>query len=143
MIRWCERPLSIGLVRGLNVSFFVVTSMYCVLTYNAFTYEQFIRPKVSAALASFAVWHGAIHWLVLSMTALTLAPFLERAAHGEIVTAKVIRLAFEQHVGHAVDESTIYRLLARHQWRKVMPRPHHPEADLPAQEAFKKTSVRS
>ena len=75
--------------------------------------------------------------------AAVLAPFLERAAHGEIVTAKVIRLAFEQHVGHEVDESTIYRLLARQQWRTVVPRPHHPEADLPAQEAFKKTSVHS
>jgi hypothetical protein len=49
-----------------------------VLTYNTFTYEQFIRPKVSAVLGGFAVWHAAIHWLVLSMTALTLAPFLER-----------------------------------------------------------------
>ena len=70
-----------------------------------------------------------------------LAPFLERAARGEIVTAKVIRLAFQQRVGHDVDESTIYRLLQRHQWRKVLPRPQHPEADPVAQEAFKKTSV--
>lgn len=71
-----------------------------------------------------------------------LAPFLDRAAQGEIVTAKVIRQAFEQQVGHAVAESTIYRLLQRHQWRKVMPRPHHPESDPEAQAAFKKTSVR-
>ncbi len=71
-----------------------------------------------------------------------LAPFLERAAHGEIVTAKVIRLAFEHQIGHSLDESTIYRLLQRHQWRKVMPRPYHPESDPVAQEEFKKTSVR-
>lgn len=70
-----------------------------------------------------------------------LAPFLEQAARGEIVTAKVIRLAFQQRVGHDVDESTIYRLLQRHQWRKVLPRSQHPEADPVAQEAFKKTSV--
>src|SRR6266511_5991694 len=72
-----------------------------------------------------------------------LAPFLDRAAQGEIVTAKTIRQAFEQRVGHAVDESTIYRLLQRHQWRKVMPRPYHPESDPDAQATFKKTSVRS
>ncbi|HKF96530.1 MAG TPA: winged helix-turn-helix domain-containing protein [Gammaproteobacteria bacterium] len=72
-----------------------------------------------------------------------LAPFLERAAHGDIVTAKVIHHAFEQHIGHTVDESTIYRLLQRHQWRKVMPRSYHPEADLEAQTSFKKTSLRS
>lgn len=71
-----------------------------------------------------------------------LAPFIERAAQGQIVTAKVIHHAFEQRVGQKVDESTIYRLLKRHRWRKVLPRPRHPEADLPAQEEFKKTSAR-
>jgi transposase len=70
-----------------------------------------------------------------------LTPFIERAAQGEIVTAKVIKQAFEQRLGYEVDESTIYRLLQRHQWRKVVPRPLHPEADPEAQEAFKKTSV--
>ena len=69
-----------------------------------------------------------------------LAPFIKRAAQGEIVTANVIKQAFEQRLGHEVDESTIYRLLQRHQWRKVVPRPIHPEADPEAQEAFKKTS---
>lgn len=72
-----------------------------------------------------------------------LAPFIERAVQGEIVTAKLIQDAFEQHLGHDVDESTIYRLLQRHQWRKVMPRPIHPQADPEAQETFKKTSVHS
>jgi transposase len=72
-----------------------------------------------------------------------LAPFLEHAAQGKIVTAKLIQEAFEQRLGHDVDESTIYRLLQRHRWRKVMPRPIHPEADPTAQEAFKKTSVHS
>jgi transposase len=72
-----------------------------------------------------------------------LAPFLERAAQGDIVTVKLIHLAFEQHIGHTVDDSTIYRLLQRHQWRKVMPRSYHPDADPEAQATFKKTSVRS
>jgi transposase len=72
-----------------------------------------------------------------------LAPFLERAAQGDIVTVKLIHLAFEQHIGHTVDDSTIYRLLQRHQWRKVMPRSFHPDADPEAQATFKKTSVRS
>jgi transposase len=70
-----------------------------------------------------------------------LAPFIERAAQGEIVTANVIKQALEQRLEHEVDESTIYRLLQRHQWRKVVPRPIHPEADPEVQEVFKKTSV--
>ena len=72
-----------------------------------------------------------------------LAPFIERAAQGEIVSAKLIKAALEQRLGHTVDESTIYRLLQRHHWRKVMPRPIHSEADPKAQEAFKKTSGHS
>jgi len=50
-----------------------------------------------------------------------------------------IQRAYEAKVGHEVDDSTIYRLLARHGWRKLMPRPRHPQADPQAQAQFKKT----
>jgi transposase len=68
-----------------------------------------------------------------------LAPFLARAERGELATTAEIWRAFEQRVGHEVDDSTIYRLLDRHGWRKLMPRPRHPKADPQAQEQFKKT----
>ena len=68
-----------------------------------------------------------------------LAPFFGRAAQGELTTTEEIWRAFETRVEHKVDESTIYRLLARHGWRKLMPRPRHPKADPQAQEHFKKT----
>lgn len=71
-----------------------------------------------------------------------LAPFFERAEKGELATTAEIWRAFEARVGHQVDDSTIYRLLNRHGWRKLMPRPRHPKADLPAQEQFKKTLQR-
>ena len=44
-----------------------------------------------------------------------------------------------QRIGHKVDDSTIYRLLHRHGWRMVTPRPRHPKSDLETQEQFKKT----
>lgn len=69
-----------------------------------------------------------------------LAPFMTSATQGELSTIQRIHQAFEQKVTSVVRPSVIYRLLERHGWRKVMPRPHHPEADLQAQEAFKKTS---
>jgi transposase len=72
-----------------------------------------------------------------------LAPFFERAAHGQIATAGEIQRAFEAHIGHEVNESTIYRLLKRHGWRKPMPRPVHPQANQEAQQQFKKTSPRA
>jgi transposase len=71
-----------------------------------------------------------------------LEPFFLQAKAGEIATVAEIHRAFEEHVAHEVDESTIYRLLQRHGWRTVVPRPRHPQAREEAQEAFKKTFSR-
>lgn len=69
-----------------------------------------------------------------------LASFFTRAEEGKIATAGEIKRAFEAQIGHEVDESTIYRLLQRHGWRKPVPRPRHPKANQEAQDQFKKTS---
>jgi transposase len=58
-----------------------------------------------------------------------LLPFFEFAKRGELTTAAQIKQEFEKKVGHKVDETTIYRLLKRHEWRKLVPRPFHPQAD--------------
>jgi transposase len=67
-----------------------------------------------------------------------LAPFFAQALTGEIATAGQIWHAFEKRVGHEVDDSPRYRLLNRHGWRKLMPRPRHPKSDPLRQEHFKK-----
>lgn len=69
-----------------------------------------------------------------------LAPFVERAQAGGMLTVSDIQQAYEQRTGHQVADSTVYRLLDRHGWRKVVPRPRHPKADVAAQEGFKKTA---
>ena len=53
-------------------------------------------------------------YLTLSQERAFLQPFLVRAARGEITTAVEIKLAFEAQIGHEVNKSTLYRLLARH-----------------------------
>jgi transposase len=68
-----------------------------------------------------------------------LDPFFLRAKAGEIATVAEIHHAFEDRIAHEVDESTIYRLLQRHGWRKLVPRPRHPQAQEETQAAFKKT----
>ena len=68
-----------------------------------------------------------------------LAPIFTQAESRKIATVGQIQRAYEATVGHEVDESTLYRLLNRHGWRKLMPRPRHPQADLKEQEQFKKT----
>jgi hypothetical protein len=40
-----------------------------------------------------------------------------------------LKRAYEQAIGHATSNSTVYDLLARRGWRKLMPRPHHPTRD--------------
>jgi len=68
-----------------------------------------------------------------------LEKFFTRAEKGEIVTITEIWHAFEERVGSQVDDSTVYRLLDRHGWRKMVPRPRHPKAQEEEQEQFKKT----
>lgn len=69
-----------------------------------------------------------------------LAPFVERAQAGGMLTVTEVQQAYQERSGKEVARSTIYRLLGRHGWRKVVPRPRHPKADLAAQAAFKKTA---
>jgi transposase len=69
-----------------------------------------------------------------------LAPFIARAAAGGMLKVAEIQQAYEKEAGKPVAPSTIYRLLDRHGWRKLVPRPRHPKADVAAQAAFKKTA---
>jgi len=70
---------------------------------------------------------------------LFLEPFYQKAERGELTTAKEIKLAYEEKIGRTVHKTTIYDILKRHGWRKILPRGRHPKADIEAQEAFKKT----
>jgi len=67
-----------------------------------------------------------------------LAAFLEEAKRGGVLEVSRVKAAYEAAVGHEVPGSTVYRLLARHGWRKVAPRPRHPQSDPEKQERFKK-----
>ena len=69
-----------------------------------------------------------------------LAPFVQRAEAGGMLGVAEIVQAYRERCGQEVARSTVYRLLQRHGWRKVVPRPRHPKADVAAQAAFKKTA---
>ena len=66
-----------------------------------------------------------------------LASFAERAPAGSILVAGEVHVALEAHLGRTIAASTTYRLLKRHGWRKVAPRPFHPKRNSEAAEAFK------
>jgi transposase len=69
-----------------------------------------------------------------------LQSFLPSVERGGMLEVSRVKQAYEQAVGHLVPKSTVYRMLARHGWRKLVPRPRHPQADEVQQQAFKKTS---
>ena len=68
--------------RLLNLAFFLLTSLYCLLESSPFANEQFIRPSVAGWLTDFVVFHADFYWLALSVTALTMAPLLDRPRRG-------------------------------------------------------------
>lgn len=79
-------------------------------------------------------------YLSLDEEATFLEPFREKALIGQIATAAQIHKALERRLGRKVHKTSIYRLLKRHGWRKIMPRPFHIEAKKHEQETFKKNS---
>ena len=72
-----------------------------------------------------------------------LQEFLAQSERGGILEVSRIKAAYEQILGRKVPKSTVYRMLARHGWRKVVPRPRHPKADAATQAEFKKTGDNS
>jgi transposase len=81
--------------------------------------------------------------LSLAQERAVLAPWQRQAQRGKRVTARRIKADYEQRLGRAVPDSTVCRLLARHRWRRVAPRPKHPKDRPAARVAFKKTPGQS
>ena len=50
-----------------------------------------------------------------------LQEFLYQSELGGILEVSQVKAAYEQAVGHGVPKSTVYRMLARHGWRKIAP----------------------
>jgi transposase len=68
---------------------------------------------------------------------------LQAAARGEVLTAKLLHGQLQKITGREVSLGYVYRLLRRHGWRKLGPRPRHPKAQPRTQEEFKKNSRNS
>ena len=112
------------------------------------------RKQQSSSPASPRNWGGRRQFLLTGEEeAAFLKPWLESAAAGNLVVVSPIRAALAQRLGRAVKPSVVYRLLARHGWRrfdrlkalsppkgKGAPDTRHPKSQPEAQEAWKKNS---
>jgi transposase len=67
--------------------------------------------------------------------------FAKAAGAGEILNIQSLKSAYEKAIGHPTSESTVYNVLKRHDWRKLMPRPFHPDRDIEAQNEYKKKAL--
>lgn len=64
--------------------------------------------------------------------------FESQAKDGKILIVSDIKNAYEKIIGKEVPKSTIYRMLKRQGWRKVMPRSKHPKSKPEEFSAYKK-----
>ena len=67
-----------------------------------------------------------------------LEPWVEQARDAGVLVVSPLRAALAEKLGRKVTSSVVYRLLARHGWRKVAPDTRHPKSDLAAQVEWKK-----
>jgi transposase len=74
-----------------------------------------------------------------------ISQFEEKSKTGSLVEISEIHQAYcqkvEERLGKTPHKASTYRMLKRHGWRKVMPRPKHTKNSPAALEAFKKGGV--
>lgn len=78
--------------------------------------------------------------LSLEAESALLDEILTHATQGGIVIVPPLQDKFVERLGKPVALSTIYRMLARHGWRKLAPDTEHPQGDAQAREDWKKNS---
>ena len=99
------------------------------------------RKQRSALPAAARNWGGRRQSLLtLEEERAFLKPWLASATTGHLVVVSPLRAALAQRLGQPVKPSVVYRLLARHGWRKVAPDTRHPQSQPEVQEAWKKNS---
>lgn len=79
-------------------------------------------------------------YMTLEEEAEFLEPFFGQASVGRIATVREIHEQWQKRLGCLVHVTSVYRLLRRHGWRKIVPRPVHVQGSEEKQEEFKKNS---
>lgn len=87
---------------------------------------------------------GGRRWSFLSLSReeKLLQSLVERAATGQLLSAKQLLPEVCKVCDRKVSLAYVYRLLRRHQWRKLAARPHHVKVNPAHQQEFKKNSLR-
>lgn len=105
--------------------------------------QKEIRERASGRTRPKRSWGGRRRQLMsIEEEKAFLDRWAEQAERGGVLVVPPIHAALEEKLGRPVAKSTVYRMLARHGWRKVEPDTCHPKRNVEAQEAFKKGASR-
>jgi len=103
--------------------------------------QQRFRERLRPGSSSRARWGGRRRALMtVKDEEAFLAPWVEQARGAGVLVVSPLRAALAEKLGRKVAPSVVYRLLARHGWRKVAPETRHPKSDPLAQAEWKKNS---
>ncbi|HWT77434.1 MAG TPA: winged helix-turn-helix domain-containing protein [Candidatus Methylomirabilis sp.] len=101
--------------------------------------QQRFREGLQPGPSSRARWGGRRRALMaIEDEKAFLAPWVEQARSAGVLVVSPLRAALAEKLGRKVAPSVVYRLLARHGWRKVAPDTRHPKSDPMAQAEWKK-----
>jgi transposase len=103
--------------------------------------QRQVRDRATGSTKVKGKWGGRRRQLMTFEEEKTfLEPWVAKAEKGGVLVVPPIHAALEEQLECKIPPSTVYRLLARHGWRKIAPDTCHPKRDVEAQETFKKTS---
>ena len=103
--------------------------------------QQQFRQNLQTASQPRQKWGGRRRALLSGEEEETLlAPWVEPARQAGVLVVSPLRAALAERLGRKIAPSVVYRLLARHGWRKVAPDTRHPRCDPAAQAEWKKDS---
>lgn len=102
--------------------------------------QQRFREGIQPAARPSRSWGGRRRAMMsLEEEQAFLAPWVEQARGAGVLVVSPLRAALAEKLGRKkVAASVVYRLLARHGWRKVAPDTRHPKSDPAAQAEWKK-----
>lgn len=142
-VREVKAGLSVVLSVKLKLRNAEVASTLGVGTSTVARWHGEVRARAGGATPRPRGWGGRRHQnLTLAEEEAFLEPWEKLAGQGGVLVVGPIRADLEARVGHRVAATTVYRLLARHGWRRIAPDSAHPSRDAEAQEAFKKGASR-
>jgi len=135
--------MSVILAAGVGLKDSAVAEVLGLGTATVSRLRNEVRQLAGGGDASRRSWGGRRHEILGAEDETRfLEPWVAMADPVGVLVVPPIHAALEERVGHAVAKSTVYRMLARHGWRKIAPHNAHPKRNADAQEAFKKGASR-